>query len=107
MTLIGVIGAFIAGEYVHPHTTELTEQAKWVLEKHETYADYTLWIGLGALIIKIVSHFFLKRKLWAEAIVAGCLIGAAFSVAKAGHYGAQLTHIEKVEIETEAHNHQH
>jgi uncharacterized membrane protein len=107
ITILGVIGAFIAGEYVHPHTTELTKQANWVLEEHEAYADYTLWVGFVALILKVASHFFLKRNIWIEAAVAICLIGAGYFVSKAGHYGAQLTHIEKVEIETEVHNHQH
>ena len=105
MILVGVAGAYAAGKYVHPHTAELSNQAQWLLEKHESFADYTIWFGFSALIIKIVSHFFLKRIIWAEAIVTACLIGAAFSVSKTGHYGAQLTHIEKVEIEINNHHH--
>jgi uncharacterized membrane protein len=107
MLLVGVIGAYVAGEFVHPHTSELSSQAQWVLEEHEEYADFTIWFGFAGLTIKIISHFFLKRLIWAEAVATICLIGAAYSVSKAGHYGAQLTHIEKVEIETGEHNHQH
>ena len=105
LILFGVAGAYTAGEFVHPHTAELNSQAQWVLEEHEEFADFTIWFGFAALIIKIISHFFLKRLVWIEAVVSVFLIGAAFSVSKAGHYGAQLTHIEKVEIETDEHSH--
>ena len=110
----GLIGAYIAGSYVHPHTAGLSDNAEWLLSEHERFADYTLWTAMAALLIKLISHFFLKRKFWSEALVALVLIGSAYCVSQAGHYGAQLTHIEGVGpqgnfLETEAHddNHQH
>ena len=106
----GLIGAFAAAEFVHPHTTDLSESAAWVLEQHETYADYTLWLAGLALLMKIASHFFLKRKRWIEAVVAIVLLASAYCVSVAGHHGSQLTHIEGVGpqgeyLEIEDHDH--
>jgi uncharacterized membrane protein len=96
LLILGFIGAYVAGKYVHPHTHGLTERAATILAEHDLYADWTVWLsGLGS-VLKIVSHFALKRKLWAEAIVALVLIGAAYAVSMAGHHGAQLVHIEGV-----------
>lgn len=110
----GFIGAYVAGEYVHPHTTDLTDNAAAVLEEHETYADYTLWLSGIAVLLKMASHFLLKRKLWVELVVTVVLIASAWCVSIAGHYGAQLTHLEGVGpqgkfLETNGHedDHQH
>ncbi|KAA3637682.1 MAG: hypothetical protein DWQ02_06365 [Bacteroidetes bacterium] len=107
---LGLLGAYIAGRFVHPHTSGLSETAAWVLKKHELFADYTLWSALIAVVLKAVSHFFLERKLLVEVFVAIALIGSAYSVSEAGHYGAQLIHIEGVGakgefLELEAHSH--
>ena len=108
----GFIGAYIAGEYVHPHTNGLTDNAAKVLEEHETYAGYTLWLSAIAVLFKIASRFLLKGKLWIEIVVAVVLAASAFCVSMAGHYGAQLTHLEGVGpqgkfLETNEHEHQH
>jgi len=106
----GFIGAYVAGSYVHPHTDGISEYAEKVLEEHETFASYTTWLGGIALLLKLASHFLLKRKLWAEVVVAVVLIAAAYSVSTAGHYGAQLIHIEGIGaqgkfLETKGHSH--
>jgi uncharacterized membrane protein len=104
----GFIGAYVAGSYVHPHIGgELSLKAKQVLKAHEDYASYTTWLSGIGLLLKIVSHFVLKRKMWMEAIVAIVLVGTAFTISKAGHYGAQLTHIEQVEVGEPAEEHGH
>ncbi len=96
LLVAGFLGAYVAGNLFHPHTNELNELARQVLEKHERYADLALWLsGIGSLL-KIVSHFFLNRKIWAEAAVVLLLIGAAWSVSIAGHYGATLVHLHGV-----------
>ena len=92
----GLIGAYVAAQLVHPHTTGLSETASWVLEKHEEYADYTLWTALAAFLLKIVSMFLLKKKIWMEVIILVVLAASAYSVSEASHYGAQLLHIEGV-----------
>ena len=109
----GFIGAYVAGSYVHPHTHGLSEYVERVLAAHENYASYSTWLGGIALLLKAVSHFLLKRKLWGEIVVAVVLIAAAYCVSTAGHYGAQLIHIEGVgaqgkNLDTgKQHNHQH
>lgn len=108
----GLLGAYIAGNYVHPHTSGLSDNAEWLLTEHERFASYTIWTAIAALLLKLISHFFLKRKFWSEALVALVLIGSAYCVGHAGHYGAQLTHLEGVGpqgkfLETETHDHSH
>ena len=92
----GFIGAYLVSTVFHPHTGELGEAAKQVLARHDQYADYTIWASGLALLLKIVSHFFLQRKWWMETLVVLALAGAAFSVSKAGHYGATLVHLHGV-----------
>lgn len=112
LVAVGFIGAYVAGSYVHPHTHGLSEYAEKVLKEHENYASYTTWLGGIALLLKIASHFLLKRKLLGELVVTLVLVVAAYCVSTAGHYGAQLIHIEGVGAEgkyldTGQHNHQH
>ena len=92
----GLAGAYVAGSLVHPHAEGLTEQAAWVLQQHEKYADFTLWLSALALLGKLTSHFPFRQKIWSEMIVALVLAAAAFTVSTAGHLGAQLLHIEGV-----------
>lgn len=106
----GFAGAIVAGKYVHPHTTNtISEHAALVLAEHERFASLTIWLSGTALLFKIVSHFFLKTKLWAEILVVLILLSASVFVSIAGHHGAQLVHIEGIGaqgnfLET---NHQH
>ncbi len=95
----GLAGAYVAGQLVHPHTTGLSETAAWVLEQHEKYADYTLWTALTAFLLKTLSMFALKKKLWLEAIILIVLGVSAYSVSETGHFGAQLLHIEGVGVQ--------
>lgn len=110
LLILGFIGAYIAGRYVHPHTHGLAERAAKILEEHDLYADYTVWLSGIGVLLNIASHFVLNRKIWAELIVAIVLVGATYSVAMAAHHGAQLVHIERVGpqgkyLETEGHGH--
>ena len=110
----GFAGAYIASTFVHPHTTELTEAATLVLEKHDLFADYTMWLSGIGLFFKGFSLLIFKDKVWFEIIIALLLIGAAFSVSQAGHYGATLAHIHGVgvqgkfiESQDDGHDHGH
>jgi uncharacterized membrane protein len=96
LLILGFIGAYVSAKYVHPHTHGLSLRAAQILKEHDLYAYWTVWLsGIGSLF-KIGSHFMLKGKVWAEIVVAFILLGAAYSVAMAGHHGAQLVHIEGV-----------
>lgn len=108
----GFVGAYIAGSYVHPHTAGLSDYAERVLTEHETYASYSTWLGGIALVLKALSQFLLKRKLWGEIVVAVVLLASAYTVSVAGHYGAQLIYIEGIgaqgkHLESGHHNHEH
>lgn len=88
---VGTAGAYVAGSYVHPHTGGLSEAAQAVLETHEQYADYTLWLGLLGTATKGVT---LWRPLkWLEGITAVLLLGAGIAVGLAGHQGGALTYL--------------
>ena len=93
---IGAVGAYLASNIFHPHTTGLNENAERLLLEHELYADYTFWFAVAGLIAKIVSQFVLKRAWWSEAIASLLIIGSAVAVALAGHHGAELVHKEGV-----------
>lgn len=92
----GFIGAFTAGNFVHPHTQGLDEFKELVMQKHEHFADFTIWLSGFATVVKIFGHFFLKRKLWIELTTMVIILASAYCVSIAGHYGAQLIHIEGV-----------
>ncbi len=110
----GFLGAYVASTFVHPHTTGLSEAATLVLEKHDLYADYTIWLSGIGLLLKAVSMFLFKEKIWLEIIIALFLVGGAYSVSQAGHYGATLAHIHGVgvqgkfiESQNDGHDHSH
>ena len=112
LLVVGVITTWLSSNTFHAHPEELSGKAKEIFETHEQMADFTWWFSLAALIIKIISHFFLHRKIWIESIVALCLVGSAITVSIAGHHGAMLVHTEGIgpkgnHLETEEHEHQH
>jgi uncharacterized membrane protein len=100
VTTIAVLISFGAAYYVtkidHPHTEGLTAHAKLVLEQHDFYADWTIYLSGIALVAQLFNQFLFKGKRWSVALVAVILAGAAYSVSMAGHYGAQLVFIEGV-----------
>ncbi|MDG3582525.1 DUF2231 domain-containing protein [Galbibacter pacificus] len=92
----GFIGAYVAGNFVHPHTEGLTETAKKVLEQHDKYAMWAMWSSAAAALLKLVSLFWFKQKRWFEILVFLVLAFSGYSVGWAGHYGSQLVYIEGV-----------
>jgi len=94
--LIGVMAAWTAGRNFHPHTHGISDHAKSVLEQHDTWADWTINAGVVSLLLQIVNLFFFKTKRWAMAVIALVLALSGYSVARAGHYGAQLVHLEGI-----------
>lgn len=90
IALTGTAGAYVAGSLVHPHTGELSAAAQNALESHETYADYTLWLGLAGTVFKGVT---LWRPLkWLDYLTTVVLIGAGVAVGLAGDQGGALTY---------------
>ncbi len=96
---LGFLGAILATTLFHAHPGGLPEKIHEVFEKHESFAEWTIWlsgIGFGA---KLISHFFLKRKLIPELIVLLILLGSAFTVSVTGHLGSQMVHIDAVGVQ--------
>lgn len=96
MALVGFVTAYASSHWSHPHTSGLSAHAELVLEQHDKFADYTIYLsGLG-LLAQLLSVLVFKGKRWSIAAAAVILIGAGYAVSMAGHYGAQLVHIEGV-----------
>ncbi len=93
---VGTISVWLASNIFHAHPAGLPEDIRVLYEEHELMAKYTWWLALAALASKGVSHFFLNRKWWSEAVVLALLVGASITVSIAGHHGAQLVHIKGV-----------
>ena len=94
--LIGVLAAWMAGRNFHPHTHGISDHAKSVLEQHDEWADWTINTGIIGLLLQVVNLFFFKTKRWAMTVIAVVLAASGYSVALAGHYGAQLVHLEGI-----------
>lgn len=92
----GVLTAWLAAKNFHPHTHGISEHAKLVLDQHDKWADWTINSGIVALILQIANLFLFKDKRWAVGVVMIALAVSAYSVSRAGHYGAQLVHIEGI-----------
>ncbi len=93
---IGVITSWLASNTFHAMPGILTGKVKEIFDIHEQMATLTWWFSLFALIIKIPSHFYLKRKLWPEIVVAILLIFSGITVSIAGHHGAMLVYMEGI-----------
>ncbi|MBC5991901.1 hypothetical protein [Pontibacter cellulosilyticus] len=94
--LVGFTLAFYVTYLDHPHTTGLTAHAELVLEQHDFYADWTIYLAGAALMAQLLSQFLFKSRRWSVALVAVVLAGAAYTVSMAGHYGAQLVYLEGI-----------
>lgn len=94
--LAGVLVAWIAAKNFHPHTHGISEHAQLVLDQHDKWADWTIYSGIVAVLLQIANLFVFKSNRWAAAVVAIVLAVSAYSVSRAGHYGAQLVHIEGI-----------
>lgn len=92
----GVSTAWLAGKTFHPHTHGINEHAKLVLEQHDLWANWTINLGIVAFILQALNLFLFSGKRLVLAVVALAISSSAFCVAKAGHYGAQLVHIEGI-----------
>ena len=93
---LGVLATWLSSNPFHAMPGVLSGKAKEIFDTHEKMAAFTWWFALAALLVKIVSHFFLKRKLITEVAVAILLISSAITVSIAGHHGAMLVYMEGI-----------
>lgn len=95
---VGFAGAWLAGNPVHPHTDGLPEKAARVLELHEKYAGNTIILSAIAMLLS-AGGWLLRKKMWLQLIIAAAMLAPAYTVSRAGHYGAQLVHLEGVGVQ--------
>lgn len=93
---LAVITTWLASNTFHADPGELKGKAAEIFKVHEQMASYTWWFSLAALITKLASHFFLKRKWWIESATALLLVGAGITVSIAGHHGAMLVYMQGI-----------
>lgn len=112
---IGFLAAWFASRDLHPHTHGLSEHAELVLEQHEKFADWTINTAVAGLVLQITYMLALGYKWHSNSpsgqsrhvftglfkrggaiLVAIVLLASSYCVARAGHYGAQLVHIEGI-----------
>lgn len=96
LIFIGFNAAALASTKFHPHTHGLSEQAKQVLALHDKYADWTLYLTGLAGALQIFNLFVFKQNRGAVITIAMAMVAASYCVIHAGHYGAQLVHVEGV-----------
>jgi uncharacterized membrane protein len=102
LVIVGFIGAWLASGIFHggdPNLQMLDKVTRATFEKHEQYAGYTVWLSGIAMAAKIITHFFLKRKLIYEIAVALLLAACSYTVIVAGDMGARLVHIDGVGVQ--------
>lgn len=102
LVVIGFIGAYLSAGIFHggdPNLSLLDPVTRATFEKHEQYANYTVWVSGVAALAKIVSHFFLKRKIVPEIIVLLLLATASYTIAVTGDMGGRLVHIDGVGVQ--------
>jgi len=98
----GFIGAFFASNVFHGGDLDVSVLhpiVKETFERHEKYADITVWLSGIAMLFKIISHFIFKKKLISEIIVAGLLLGATYTIAVTGDMGARLVYIQTIGVQ--------
>jgi hypothetical protein len=115
MLLTGFLAAWFASKNFHPHTHGISNHAKLVLEQHDKFADWTIYTVIVGLVLQILYIIFMRYRKMMDAIpvqgsgsfsskadrgfaviVAIVLLSSAYCVSRAGHYGAQLVHIEGI-----------
>lgn len=113
--LVGFLAAWFASKDLHPHTQGLSKHAELVLEQHDKFADRTISSAMVGLVLQIVYLVMMKytRHIYkapvkgadglaltlrrvGSLVVALVLLSSAYFVSRAGHYGAQLVHIEGI-----------
>jgi len=98
----GFVGAIFASYIIHggdPDLSLLHPIVKETFEKHEKYANLTVWLSGIAMLFKFISHFIFKKKLISEIIVACLLLGATYTIAVTGDMGARLVYIQTIGVQ--------
>lgn len=115
LLIVGILAAWFASKNFHPHTHGLTEHAELVLKQHDKFADWTINTAIASLVLQILYLVFMRYRRSINStpvegidgfssklnrgfpiLVAVVLLSSAYCVARAGHFGSQLVHIEGI-----------
>lgn len=102
LVIAGFTGAWLASGIFHggdPNLSLLNSVSRVTFEKHEQYANYTVWLSGLAAICKIVGHFLLKRKLTYEILITLLMAACSYTVLVAGDMGARLVQIDGIGVQ--------
>ncbi|ASZ12745.1 hypothetical protein KTO58_10715 [Chitinophaga pendula] len=109
---VATFTAWLASNTFHAHTGPMPPEIEIVLQQHEVFAAWTVWLSTAALLLKIIACV-IKRPAWRTFTQWGTLLVlllVAACVSIAGHYGAALVHKYGVGPQgrlLEQHVHQH
>lgn len=104
----GALGSFAAtwtGDDEEEMVGEISQQADAILEEHEEWGERTRNVAILAAALAIFAAALTKFPIPSFAIGVLCAIasiGAAVSVAQAGHYGGRLVYKHGVGVNTAA-----
>lgn len=88
---IGVISAYISGQYAGDGIVE-TGALKNALETHEDAAALSLWLMVGASLVRIAFVLFKKYQVILKWISFVLFLLGVLSVARTGYYGGNLVY---------------
>ncbi|TKK66294.1 hypothetical protein FC093_17060 [Ilyomonas limi] len=93
----GFFSAWAASTLFHAMISPDAPKSALILFKaHEKYAQYTLWMAGGTLLLKGIGDFYkINRRSFDVIVLIAAIISAIF-LSVAGHHGARLTHVEGV-----------
>lgn len=92
----GLAGALAASYWLHPHTVGLPEEISHILHEHENYADWTVWLSVGAALTALGSYVLASQRRVLEIFTVILLVGATVAVTLAGHHGAIMVYQQGV-----------
>ncbi|HLP72301.1 MAG TPA: hypothetical protein VK155_05305 [Bacteroidales bacterium] len=112
LALTGFVAALLASKSFHPDTADLNQRASIVLGLHDDWAGWTIRTALAGMIFQLIYIIITRRRVIRTAdgtpkiqfkrnkglmlLVAVLLLISAYSVMRAGYYGAQMVHIEGI-----------
>lgn len=103
-TLLGIgwIASLLASQVFHPHTGNMPLMAQEALRLHELGANWTQGLAGAGLLVLLLHNIFIIPKERAFLKIFAILLSllAAGAVSLTGHYGAVLTHVYKVTVES-------
>lgn len=88
---LGVVAAYITGNIAGDGVSE-TGQLKNALETHEDAAQLTLWLMVGAAVVRIALVWMKKFDGVFKYAALVLFLAGALSVARTGYYGGELVY---------------